>query len=163
MMGSMVVGLEIERKFLVDAIPPDVSAEEGDLLRQGYLALDGSTEVRLRLERGGASLTIKDGGGRTRREEALELDDRQAEALWPLTDGRRVEKVRRRMEHEGHVVEVDEYAGALAGLCVAEVEFADEASAGAFDPPAWFGAEVTDDERYKNRRLACDGRPDGPR
>lgn len=159
----MVVGIEIERKFLVDAIPAGVSAEEGELLRQGYLALDGMTEVRLRLQQGGASLTIKHGGGRTRIEEALELDERQAEALWPLTDGRRVEKVRRRVDHDGHTVEIDEYSGALAGLCVAEVEFADEASAAAFGPPGWFGAEVTDDDRYKNRRLACDGRPEGIR
>lgn len=156
----MVVGLEIERKFLVDAIPPDVAVDDGVPLRQGYLALDGDTEVRLRLQRGGASLTIKHGGGRTRIEEGLELGQRQAEALWALTDGRRVEKVRRRVDHDGHVIEVDEYAGALAGLCVAEVEFPDEASAAAFEPPGWFGAEVTDDERYKNRSLACDGRPD---
>lgn len=157
----MVVGLEIERKFLVDAIPADVSARAGEALRQGYLALDGDTEVRLRFEQDGAALTIKHGGGRTRVEEALEVGGRQAEALWALTEGRRLEKVRRRVEHAGHVVEVDEYRGALAGLCVAEVEFTDDASAAAFDPPGWFGAEVTDDERYKNRRLACHGRPDG--
>ena len=157
----MAEGVEIERKFLVDAIPTDVSTADGDLLRQGYLALDGRTEVRLRLQRGGASLTIKHGGGRSRVEQEFALDERQADALWPLTDGRRIEKVRRRVDHGGHTVEVDEYGGTLAGLCVAEVEFADEAAASAFTPPAWFGAEVTEDERYKNRSLACDGQPEG--
>jgi adenylate cyclase len=38
-----------------------------------------------------------------------------------------------------------------------EVEFdSDEAMAG-FDPPAWFGIEVTDDRRYTNAGLALDG------
>ena len=35
--------------------------------------------------------------------------------------------------------------GALTGLSVAEVEFATEDAADAFEPPAWFGREVTDD------------------
>jgi CYTH domain-containing protein len=42
---------------------------------------------------------------------------------------------------------------------VAEVEFDGEDAADAFEPPDWFGAEVTDDARYKNQRLACDGAP----
>jgi CYTH domain-containing protein len=34
------------------------------------------------------------------------------------------------------------------------VEFADADTAASFQPPAWFGAEVTDDVRYRNRSLA---------
>ena len=56
--------------------------------------------------------------------------------------------------------EVDEYAGALDGLVVAEVEFADEETARGFEPPAWFGRELTDDWRYANRSLAGDGMPE---
>ena len=155
----MSTGQEIERKFLVGEVPEDVPLGGGTPLRQGYLALDGDTEVRLRLAPAGAELTLKHGGGRTRVEETLALDARQAEALWPLTEGRRVEKVRRRVDHEGLVIEVDEFAGDLEGLLVAEVEFGDEAAADAFDPPGWFGIEVTEDARYKNRALACHGRP----
>ena len=157
----MPAGQEIERKFLVSEVPSDAGLDAGEELRQGYLALDGGTEVRLRFESGGAWLTIKHGGGRVRVEESLAVEPRQAEALWALTEGRRVEKLRRRTELDGLVVELDVYAGALEGLLVAEVEFADEAAADAFRPPAWFGDEVTEDERYKNRTLACDGRPGG--
>ena len=51
------------------------------------------------------------------------------------------------------------YSGALTGLSVAEVEFATEDAADAFEPPAWFGREVTDDPRFKNQRLASEGAP----
>ena len=35
-----------------------------------------------------------------------------------------------------------------------EVEFPDEESAKAFNPPEWFGEEVTFDDRFKNNYLA---------
>ncbi len=100
-----------------------------------------------------------------RRELEVEISPAQFEALWPATEGRRIEKTRRTMALAGPpgglAIEVDEYAGALAGLCVAEVEFGDEAAAAAFSVPPWFGRDVTDDEAYKNRRLALDGLPSG--
>jgi CYTH domain-containing protein len=54
---------------------------------------------------------------------------------------------------------LDVYGGELEGLIVAEVEFPHVAAAFDYDQPAWFGTEVTTDDRYKNRRLATDGRP----
>jgi CYTH domain-containing protein len=44
-------------------------------------------------------------------------------------------------------------------LSVAEVEFDTEEAADTFEPPAWFGREVTDDARFKNQRLASEGAP----
>ena len=44
--------------------------------------------------------------------------------------------------------------GVLDGLVVAEVEFIDEESSRAFDPPAWFGREVTDEVAYGNANLS---------
>ena len=108
---------------------------------------------------GGYRLTVKGGSGRTRTEVDLPLDRLQFEALWRLTDDRRIEKTRRRVELDGHVVEVDSYAGELAGLIVAEIEFSDEAAADAFVAPPWFGREVTDDPRYRNAALAIEGLP----
>ena len=57
------------------------------------------------------------------------------------------------------VIELDVYSGALTGLLVAEVEFGSEEAAGTFEPPAWFGTEVTDDARFKNQQLASVGAP----
>lgn len=105
-------------------------------------------------------MTAKSGGELVRRELETELSPQQFEALWPATEGRRIVKTRRVVEaDQGLRIEFDEYAGQLAGLRVAEVEFPDEQTARAFTAPAWFGAEVTDREDYKNRRLALAGRP----
>jgi adenylate cyclase len=153
-------GTEIERKFLLDALPADLRFARRQLIRQGYLALDGETEVRVRMGSEPATLTIKSGRGEVRTEEALALDARQAQALWELTEGRRLEKLRRRIRVSGAAVEVDEYQGRLAGLVVAEVEFDDEQAARAFRMPDWFVREVTGDPRYANRSLAVDGLAD---
>lgn len=157
--------MEIERKFLLSGVPPTMRFARREPIRQGYLALDGDTEVRIRINQKGAVLTIKAGRGGVRVEEEISLQTRQAEALWELTEGRRVQKTRRRVRLGGTPtgpelqVEVDEYMGALDGLVVAEVEFPDEQASRGFEPPAWFDRELTDDWRYANRSLASDGMP----
>ena len=154
--------MEIERKFLVPTAPDGLGAHPSTAIEQGYLAIDGDgTEVRIRRRDGASTMTVKSGGGRTRAEEELPLDDATFERLWPLTDGRRIEKVRHVIPTgtPGVEIELDTYRGDLDGLVVAEVEFASEAAADAWAPPAWLGDEVTTDERYKNHRLALDGAP----
>ena len=155
--------MEIERKYLVPRTPDGVDAHPSTAIEQGYLAIhDDGTEVRIRRRDGASTMTVKSGGGRTRAEEELDLDDATFERLWPLTEGRRIEKVRHVIPTDapGVEIELDTYGGALAGLVVAEVEFPGESEADAFDPPEWLGREVTDDKRFKNQRLAVDGRPD---
>lgn len=154
-------GVEIERKFLLDGLPPTMRLARREPIRQGYVALDGDTEVRVRLTPERAVLTIKSGRGAVRTEEEVVLDKRQGEALWELTGDRRVQKTRRRVRIGDAVAEVDEYSGALEGLVVAEVEFPDEEASRSFQPPSWFVREVTDDGRYANRSLATEGLPEG--
>jgi adenylate cyclase len=72
----------------------------------------------------------------------------------------RVEKTRYEIPYGAHLIELDVYSGALEGLVVAEVEFGSEEESARFDPPDWFGSEVTDDVRYSNRSLAVHGRPE---
>ena len=151
--------MEIERKFLLSGLPPTMRDARREPIRQGYLALDGDTEVRVRITPECATLTIKSGRGGVRVEEEFALDARQAESLWQLTEGRRVQKVRRRVRLGDTTIEVDEYGGALDGLVVAEVEFDDEEAARSFERPSWFVRELTDDPRYSNRSLASDGMP----
>src|SRR5918995_1665996 len=62
---------------------------------------------------------------------------------------------------QGYVA-LDGDGGVLAGLVVAEVEFDSESESDAFRPPDWFGEEVTGEERYANRTLACEGWPKAP-
>lgn len=155
----MPAGTEIERKFLLNGLPSVLAFARRRPIRQGYVAIDGDTEVRVRRTAAGSTLTIKRGSGAVRLEEELELEPRQADALWELTDGRRLEKTRREMRVDGAEASVDEYSGALDGLVVAEVEFEDEAAARAFTPPPWLGMEVTGDPGYANRSLAAHGLP----
>ena len=123
---------EIERKFLVTSLPSDLQLGSGTRLRQGYLALDGAVEVRLRISSASSLLTVKAGRGLTRTEVEVAIERPDAEALWLHTEGRRLEKVRHRVPVGDLVADVDVYAGALSGLCTAEVEFASEQEAGAF-------------------------------
>ncbi len=106
---------------------------------------------------------MKQGEGLRRLEEELEISAATFEALWPITEDRRVEKERFRLERDGRTIELDVYGGGLEGLVVAEVEFESEQDSADFQPPAWLGREVTGDERYANRRLAVRGIPDEER
>jgi adenylate cyclase len=155
--------LELERKFLVAERPADLERRPSSRILQGYLVIsaDGA-EARVRRRDGDTSLTIKQGRGMIRREEEIDLARGQFDRLWPLTEGRRVEKTRYEIQLPNALtVELDVYEGALSGLVIAEVEFTSQAAADRFVPPAWFGAEVTHNDAYKNRRLATDGIPAG--
>ena len=130
--------MEIERKFLVAAVPDDPGGRRSSAIEQGYVAIDpDGTEVRIRRRDGASTLTVKSGGGLARVEEELAIDDAAFERLWPLTAGRRIEKVRHVIPTDvpGVEIELDEYRGDLDGLLVAEVEFPGEDEAHAFTPP----------------------------
>ena len=154
-------GVEIERKFLVDQAPSDLTTHPSAQIDQGYLAItEDGLEVRIRNYGGHAFLTVKSGAGSVRLEEEIEIDERRFRSLWPLTEGKRIRKRRYLIPGEnGLRIELDVYADGLTGLLIAEVEFDSRAAAAAFAPPAWLGREVTDDPRYKNKRLAVDGLP----
>jgi CYTH domain-containing protein len=152
---------EIERKFVLDAPPQGLDDHPSEPISQGYVALDGDVEVRVRRRGEQAYLTIKAGGGRRRVEQELEIEPARFAALWPLTEGRRIVKRRYVVPApDALVFEVDVYEEELAGLVVAEVEFPDDDAANAFASPEWLGREVTDDPRWKNQALALHGRPD---
>jgi CYTH domain-containing protein len=152
---------EIERKFVLDAPPQGLDEHPSEPISQGYLALDGDVEVRVRRRGDQTVLTVKAGGGRRRVEQEMDLDPAAFEALWPLTEGRRIVKRRYVVPaRDALEFEVDVYEDDLAGLVVAEVEFPDDATANRFTEPEWLGREVTDDPRWKNQSLALHGRPD---
>ena len=153
--------MEVERKFLVWELPADLDSHPASAIHQGYLAIDpDGAEVRVRRRGERRYLTGKRGHGLARDEAEIELSEPQFDALWPLTEGRRIEKTRYEITAgAGLVIEIDVYGGGLEGLAVAEVEFHSPADADAFDAPAWFGPDVTSDDRYKNQRLATDGLP----
>lgn len=146
------MGVEIERKFLL-AGDGWRSLGEPVLLRQGYLCSDPSRVVRVRVEGGQGTITIKgksSGATRGEWEYAIPLADAN-ELLDGLCQQPIIEKYRSRIEHAGHTWEVDEFLGANQGLVVAEIELASEDEQ--FGKPAWIGDEVTSDPRYFNSNL----------
>lgn len=154
---------EIERKFVPEAVPDVAAFGPGVELRQGYLATDGAVEVRLRTADARTTLTVKAGTGLARTEVELPVSPEQAEALWPSTAARRIDKTRYRVaigDPGRHTAEVDVYRDALVGLCVIEVEFGSLADAAGFVAPNWFGREVTGEPGWSNAALARHGRPD---
>jgi adenylate cyclase len=153
-----VLSVEVERKFLVGE-PPDLDAAEADEIEQGYLAIGAEGEVRVRRKGDALVLTAKRGEGLSRQEGEIDLDRDRFDELWPLTEGRRLQKRRHVVPHGELKIEVDVYAGELEGLVVAEIEFGSEEEARAFDPPNWLGEEVTGDRRYLNETLAAEGAP----
>ena len=115
-----MAGVEIERKFLVAELPPDLAEHPGQRIEQGYLAIapDG-VEVRVRRRAGRATLTVKSGPGQVRTEEEMAIDERRFDALWQLTEGRRVSKTRHEIPLAGGAVaELDVYDGDLDGLLI---------------------------------------------
>jgi adenylate cyclase len=151
-------GREIERKFLVSAMPAERGP--GTAIAQGYLPLaSDDTELRVRRKGDATVLTVKHGSGLDRGEEEVAISSEAFEALWPLTKGRRIEKRRYEIPHAGAIIELDEFGGELAGLLLAEVEFDATEASGRFEPPDWLGREVTGDASYGNRSLAERGRP----
>src|SRR5688572_25556831 len=147
---------EIERKFLIEKPPDWLEDHPARELTQGYLAITGDAEVRVRKTDGEQVLTVKRGRGKVRRETEIELTVGQFEALWSLTESARIAKRRYLvpLENTELTAEVDVFQGELEGLVVAEVEFAAEGQSAAFEPPAWFGRELTGDERYATASLA---------
>lgn len=153
--------IERERKFLVTELPAGILQRPHSLIEQGYLAIErgsgAAAEVRIRRTGRRLVLTVKRGRGAARDEREISLPPRNAKFLWPLTIGRRIAKTRYRIPYRGLTIELDVYRGKLRGLVVVEVEFASLSSMRHFDPPSWFGREVTGQKRYANQRLAVSG------
>ncbi len=152
---------EIERKFLVRDLP-DLSSAKRTVVRQGYITHPtDAVELRLRQKNDDFVMTFKSGEGTVRTEREAAISQAQFDTFWPETDGRRVEKIRwSAVLPDGATFELDVFEGALAGLTLVEVEFDTIEAADAFQPPAWFGADVTDDKRFKNKNMAVSGPPD---
>lgn len=141
---------EIERKFLLKNDSWRTEANEGSMIRQGYLAGTEKSSIRVRVSGEKANINIKSATLDVTRQEyeyAIPLSEAN-EILDTLCEGPLIEKTRYHVQHGDHVWEVDEFYGDNQGLVVAEIELnsADEN----FERPDWVGEEVSDDTRYYN-------------
>jgi adenylate cyclase len=146
---------EIERKFLIKGLPPEILRSRRFQIAQGYLANEqGGRHVRLRKKGRVPTLTFKVGRGSAREEREIRLSRKQFATLWPATKGRRLHKTRFEILWKSRKIEIDIYHRRNHGLIVAEVEFPTQESCRKFRPPRWFGREITGEKRYSNVRLA---------
>jgi adenylate cyclase len=146
--------IEIERKFVLPALPPRELLGAGVRIAQLYLP-EGPGEIRVRRKGAKHFMTAKDDGGLSRKEWEVEIPEWVFEVVRARCAAG-LDKTRYTVREGEHEVLVDEYEGHLSGLVVLEVEFASEERAAAFVLPAWAkeAVEVTHDKRYKNRALA---------
>lgn len=146
------MGTEIERKFLVTD-PSVVDGRVGTVIRQGYLSRVKERTVRVRRVGDRAFVTIKGANvGARRGEWEYEIPAADADELLLLCEAPVLDKTRYVIGVGGRDWEVDVFAGANAGLVMAEVELDDEAAV--VELPPWAGREVTDDPRYYNANLS---------
>ncbi|TWR29008.1 CYTH domain-containing protein [Mucilaginibacter pallidiroseus] len=148
------MGIEIERKFLVDHIKwAAFNKPEGNVYRQGYILSDVSRTVRIRVTNKSAFITLKGGTtGISRSEFEYEIPIAEGIEILKGFAVSSIEKVRYNIPYKGHTWEVDVFEGDNAGLIVAEIELQSEEAI--FEKPDWVTKEVSEDGRYTNASLS---------
>lgn len=145
--------MEIERKFLIKALPPNLETYPHDTLMQAYLSTDPVIRVRQKNE--DYILTVKSSGLLARQETELPLTGHSFKHLLEKKDGIAIEKMRYKIpEKDGYTIELDVFSGVYEGFCMAEVEFPSIEAAESYEPPTWFAAEVTMDARFHNSSMS---------
>ena len=150
--------VEIERKYLLSALPVMPRASDVLEIEQGYIAGKKLVErLRREVSRDGTVRyfrTVKVGRGIERIELEDETDERTFTHLWQLTEGRRLRKRRHKVTCGDDIWEIDEFVDRELFLAELEMPRVDHA----VTIPDWLSPvlvrDVTDEERYANINLA---------
>jgi adenylate cyclase len=150
------MGIEIERKFLVDHVRwEELEKSLGEFYRQGYLLTDPQKTIRIRQTSDKGFLTIKGiSVGAVRAEYEYEIPFDEAKELLDQFSVAELSKMRYKIPIGNHVWEVDVFSGKNLGLIVAEIELKSEDET--FDLPDWIDREVTGEEKYYNSNLVLE-------
>lgn len=144
---------ETERKFLVRGEYKKYAVKAINIT-QGYLSVDPSKTIRIRITDDEAFLTIKSprkAGVFSRGEWEFRIPVDDAADLLEISLPGRVIKTRYIIPAGDFKFEVDEFHDKNEGLVVAEIELRSEEDV--FDKPEWLGEEVTGDPRYYSSML----------
>lgn len=144
--------MEIERKFLINEIPFDISQYESHSIEQAYLCTE--PVVRIRRQDNDYYLTYKSKGLLVREEYNLPLTEESYLHLLKKADGNIITKERFLIPYDKYTIELDIFKGRFQGTILAEIEFETEAEAVDFLPPDWFGEDVTYTSKYHNSTLS---------
>lgn len=150
-------GTEVERKYLLDAMPTLPTGGAVEEIAQGYLPGTNVTERVRAVTRDGTTRwvrTVKSGTGIARTELEDEVSHAMFDALWPLTAGRQLRKRRHLVPVGDDTWTVDEFLD--RPLVLAEIELA--AATDEVAMPEWLTVhlvrEVTGERAYQNAQLA---------
>jgi dihydrofolate reductase/CYTH domain-containing protein len=150
-------GVEIERKYLLRALPAGMPAAPVAEVEQGWLPGERLAERLRRTVRDGQERwvrAVKGGTGVARLELEEETTRELFDHLWPLTEGRRVYKRPHYVPAGALTWEIDEFTD--RDLVLAEVELPDERTP--VPIPEWLAPvlvrEVTADPSFLNLNLA---------
>ena len=133
--------MEIERKWLVEGLPPLEKAENVFRMDQGYLTVRPTVRIRREALEGGDThyiLCIKGEGGLSRREVEVELTPAQFGELEEILPADLIPKTQWRYPLPGSLtLEVNQVdRGRPTEFWYAEVEFPTESAALSWDPEA---------------------------
>ena len=144
--------MEIERKFLINTPPDDLEQYKQAEIEQAYISVEPT--IRLRKQNNDYYLTIKQKGFMAREEMEITITKEQFTRLWDKIETGIIRKTRFFIPLHEKTAELDVYRGVLQGLITVEVEFNSIDQANSFNPPNWFGREVTNNPKYSNSALA---------
>lgn len=147
------MGLEIERKFLVNTSLFDFHKHKSLNIQQVYLLNEKDRSIRIRIQNEYAFITIKTKKtSLIRNEFEYEIPLAEAEQLFDhFQDKSNIKKKRYLIRHKKHLWEVDFFEGDNNGLVVAEIEL--ESADEFFEKPEWLLEEVTYNPKYLNANL----------
>lgn len=145
--------MEIERKYLILQLPEHLEDYPHDHISQAYISTD--PVIRIRKKNQNHILTIKSRGLLAREEIEMPISEESFAHLLTKKDGISIEKTRYKIpESHGYLIELDVFHGVYEGFIMAEIEFPDLESANSYEPPKWFGKDVTMDPRFHNSSLS---------
>jgi CYTH domain-containing protein len=149
---------EIERKFIINEIPSDITFSNLRQIYQTYMVI-GDEEIRIRqiIEESGKekySMTLKKGSGLKRDEFKWTINASTYNKLFAITDASPLIKYRKDFKFKGTVYEMDEIMNTEHGIIrIVEIEFPSVKKAKSFKVPSWFGEEVTEKVEFSNQAL----------
>ena len=145
--------MEIEKKYLIHKLPENLDTYPCKKIQQAYLCTN--PVVRIRRQDDQYILTYKGKGLMVREEYNLPLNQEAYEHLLKKADGLILTKTRYLLPlPQGLTIELDVFDSPFESLVLAEVEFESEEQANTFQPPEWFGEDVTFDGRYHNSYMS---------
>ena len=156
-MGNKSSNEEIERRWLVKELPPQVNLSKLRFtdIQQSYICRKPVLRLRSH-DNKEFVLCVKTQGDKTslaRPEQEISISKKEYKSLMRLSTTEPIIKRRHFLKYKKFNVEIDIFGGYLTGLIIFEVEFHSELEAHAFEAPEWFGKEITGIRKYANSSL----------